>query len=421
MPDPALAANPVVFDWHWSLQASPERLWPLISDTNRINQLARMAPASVADAPGEPTRTGESTQLGLSVSWDEHPFEWAYPYGFTVLREFHNGVLLAYRSTVSLTPDGDGTRLTHRVELLPRLGLMAAIVAREGPKQQRNWDFAYKAIDAYLAGAGPWPFNAPRTPRPTDETMAMAAAIRDESEHPELELRLFDHVLTGPDEELTHVRPYVLADRWRADRETVLSLCRYAVSRKLLTPQWSLLCPHCRGAKGTAARLADLARDVFCASCNIQFQAVSDESVELTFRPTPLYRTVQEATYCVGGPGATPHIVFQSRLQPQSTRAIALKLEPGRYRLRGSRYKTPVSFIYHGGLEAPEAPVVVSALPDGFAEAPAHLEGPKLSLEVASHLEHPLDLVVETGDWRDDVVTLAQLRSDPELVAQLGG
>jgi len=104
MPDPALNPDAIAFDWAWSLAATPEQLWPLVSDTNRINQLARMAPATFTETPqaeGGSARQGETTQLGMGVTWDEHPFEWAYPYGFTVLREFHNGVLSAYRSTVT--------------------------------------------------------------------------------------------------------------------------------------------------------------------------------------------------------------------------------------------------------------------------------------------------------------------------------
>lgn len=341
----------VVFHWDWLLRATPERLWPLVSDTNRVNVLASMAPASFTEAPhpeGGTDRTGSARQLGLGVTWDEHPFEWAYPHGFSVLREFHNGVLKQYRSSVTLTPAEGGTRLVHRVELEPRLGLMAGFVEREGPKQQRNWDHAYRAIDAYLADEGPWPFQRSAKVRLTGAAREVAAEIELESPDPALERQLFDHVLGEHGHELCHLRPFVLADRWRASREALLALCAYGVRRKLLEPQWSLLCPHCRGAKGTVTRPEELASTVYCNSCNISFGRVSDDVVELTFKPHPAYRKVQEATYCVGGPGSQPHVLFQARVLPGAGRDVTLPVPPGRYRLRGPRIAGMLDLLFHG-------------------------------------------------------------------------
>ena len=127
---PPLGEAPVVYAWEWELAASPEQLWPLVSDTNRINLLASMAPARFEETPvaeGGVERTGQAKQLGLGVTWDEHPFEWAYPAGFSVRRDFHNRVLQAYRSSVALKPRaGGGTLLAHMVELIPRLGILGA-------------------------------------------------------------------------------------------------------------------------------------------------------------------------------------------------------------------------------------------------------------------------------------------------------
>lgn len=419
-----LADEAVVYRWDWLLRATPEQLWPLVSDTNRVNQLASMAPASFEETPnpdGGAERTGSSKMLGLGVTWDEHPFEWLYPQGFSVLREFHNGVLKAYRSSVVLQPEGTGTRLVHMVELVPRIGIMAPFVRREGPKQQRNWDHAYRAIDAYLAGDGPWPFEGKRRVRLDAPLKAVAEEIELDSPAPELERRLFQHVLETADGELTHIRPFVLADRWRAPREAVLQLCAYGVRRKLLQAQWSLLCPHCRGAKGTASRPEELASQVYCNSCNITFGKASDDVVELTLRPNPRYRRVAESSFCVGGPGSTPHVLFQARLAPGSARDVALCVDPGTYRLRGARMKGTLDVGYEGCLateEALELPVF-ELTPEGVLAAEPYLSGPRLSLRLLNTSEMAQDVVLETRDWRDDCVTLAYLQaranSDPQV------
>ncbi|MDB5096613.1 MAG: pknB 21 [Cyanobacteria bacterium RYN_339] len=415
----------IAFHWDWLLEATPEQLWPLVSDTNRINLLASMAPASFTETPnpeGGSDRTGNARQLGLGVAWDEHPFEWVYPHGFSVLREFHNGVLRQYRSSVTLTPEGSGTRLVHRVELEARIALMAPFVEREGPKQQRNWDHAYRAIDAYVMGTGPYPFSRTAKVKLPGAAKELAAEIEVDSPDPELERKLFSCVMGEHEHELCHLRPFLLADRWRASREALLGLCAYAVRRKLLIPQWSLLCPHCRGAKGTAARPEDLASTVFCNSCNISFGRVSDDLVELTFRPNPTYRKVQEATYCVGGPGSQPHVLFQARLLPGAGRDVSLSIDPGRYRLRGPRIAAPLEFNYFTGDEVAEELPVFEAADAGFTGPEADVQGPKLRLRLINTTNTPQDLLIETRDWRDDATTLARVRAlaaDDAVIAQL--
>lgn len=434
---PPLGEAPVVYTWEWDLEAAREALWPLVSDTNRINLLAAMAPARFEEAPqpdGGVARTGQAKQLGLGVTWDEHPFEWVHPEGFSVRRDFHNGVLAAYRSSVSLTPRaGGGTRLVHQVELIPRLGLMAPFIRREGVKLQRNWDHAYRAIDAYLAGQGPYPYEAVKPPKLGGAARALAERIAEDSPDAELERRLFDFTLREPGHEVANLRPFILADRWRRDREEVLVACLQLVRRALLVPQWSLLCPHCRGAKGTSDALAGLKGKVHCASCNLDFHHVSDDKVELTFRPDPRYRRAEEATYCVGGPGATPHICFQSRILPGAGRDVGLTVPPGSYRVRGQRLATPFDFQYHGedpplaeDEAAPEPPLIVLG-EDAAAPAPAeegapdprHLTGPKLRLRLVNEGGTPQDVVIETRAWREDVVTLAWLRDRPALIAAI--
>src|SRR5439155_15518221 len=91
----------ISYEWSWELEASPQELWPHVSNTDRLNracglpavqfttQAAEQSGGSVnrdltgsaAEAPGNPPptrvkRTGRIQKLGLTVAWEEHPFEW---------------------------------------------------------------------------------------------------------------------------------------------------------------------------------------------------------------------------------------------------------------------------------------------------------------------------------------------------------
>jgi adenylate cyclase len=58
------------------------------------------------------------------------------------------------------------------------------------------------------------------------------------------------------------------------------------------------------------------------------------------FTAHPQVREVEEAKYCLGGPGTTPHIVYQSMLRPGERDAQAIALPPGRYRARFTGERT---------------------------------------------------------------------------------
>jgi class 3 adenylate cyclase len=80
--------------------------------------------------------------------------------------------------------------------------------------------------------------------------------------------------------------------------------------------------------------LGEVATQVHCNSCNIDFTVNFDRSVELTFHPNPAIRPHFTDQFCVGGPQVTPHIIAQQQVGPHDVRELALPLEEGRYRVR---------------------------------------------------------------------------------------
>jgi class 3 adenylate cyclase len=404
----SLGRRAVLLRWEWRLAASPAMLWPLVSDTNRMNRLAKMDPVRFVETPdpaGGAIRTGHAKQVGLPVRWEEHPFEWHYGERFSVLRTFHTGPLRAYRSEVALQPDGAGTLLVHSVEILPRTPLLNAIARLEGRSLQKRWGAAYRAVDAYLTGEAPYPLShLEDSPVPT----ALVPAVRGmegEGCPPRQISRLVAHLLNADEVELLHIRPFALADTWRESRISILELCLRASQHGLLKPRWSLLCPHCRGPKLAVTRLLDLKGHAYCPSCSIDYDGSFDEATELAFRPDPEVRPVSGMTYCVGGPGATPHILFQGRVPAGETVFLNLDVMPGTYRLRGPRVMGKAYVLFAGQTEGPQrsgfATVSRHAL-SGPAEA---LAGPRLSMQIKNEDVMDLQVVLELSNRRDDVAT----------------
>ncbi|HEX6383613.1 MAG TPA: adenylate/guanylate cyclase domain-containing protein, partial [Anaerolineae bacterium] len=170
--------------------------------------------------------------------------------------------------------------------------------------------------------------------------------------------------------------------------------------------QWDLLCPLCRVAKESVSRLADVNRQVHCNTCNIDYTANFDRSVELTFRPNPSIRQIEEQLeFCTIGPQATPHIAVQQVLAPGGTRVATPELEPGRYRLRtlelpGGHFLR----VTAGGQEE----ITLQARREGWPNDEALLS-PSPALTLANSTDEEMLFILERLAWTDQAATAAEV------------
>ena len=92
--------------------------------------------------------------------------------------------------------------------------------------------------------------------------------------------------------------------------------------------------PMCQVPTSASGHLDELADSVHCTTCNIDLDADLASSVELAFTPNASIREVDGATFCFGGPMATPHVEAQQILEPGVEVTIEVPTAPGQYRLR---------------------------------------------------------------------------------------
>ncbi|HEY7031298.1 MAG TPA: DUF5939 domain-containing protein [Thermomicrobiales bacterium] len=332
------------YRWEWRLRSSPALLWPLVTDTNRFNRDTGLPVVHRVDAG--PTANARQrlafSRFGLRLEWDEEPFEWVRPSRFGVRRWYRCGPIASFHADAELqpTPDG-GTNLVYQTRIRPKtwLGLLAVVVGMRAVIPRRFAAVFHKYDD--LASADHLPTWEPIpthdihfAPGGEPRLAALSHRLTADTGRPEIVSRLTDSIATAGDDALVRLRPYALADAWRAPRRDVLEICLHGARAGLLDLRWDLLCPLCRGAKASATKLAELPTGIHCDTCNIDFDATFDRSVEITFRPSPAVRQIEDTTFCVGGPQLTPHIVAQCLVPPGAERTVSPLLEPGRHRLR---------------------------------------------------------------------------------------
>jgi class 3 adenylate cyclase len=328
------------FRWRHELAAPSAALWPLVADTDRFNRDTGVPPVEVLGTEANARRRLRLRRFGMPIEWEEEPFEWLRPQRFGVVRRFTRGPIVELRVQARLEerPDG-GTNLEYEVRVRPRnlLGALAAVV-QIGLLSRLRFARAFRAYDRLATRSEPLraePDGAVRLAPGGRERLRLGAEkLRGQGLDPPLIESLVRLLERGDEQTLTRLRPYELADAWRAGRRELLELLLHATRAGLTELRWELLCPSCRGAASTVASLRELAPGVHCETCGIDVSTDLDRSVEVTFAASPSVRPLDRREFCVGGPQLSPHIIAQQLLRPGERRDLTVQLQAGTYQVR---------------------------------------------------------------------------------------
>ncbi|MCB8981094.1 MAG: adenylate/guanylate cyclase domain-containing protein [Ardenticatenaceae bacterium] len=402
------------YRWEWQLQANADAFWPFFADTNRLNCDTGIFPVEVL-----PGRNGEDVngrrrlkfRLPLPIVWLEEPFEWVAPHQYGVMRRYENGPLRSLEILATLTPrPGGGATLVYETWSEPRniLGVLAQPIAL-GLIAPRRFDKAVRTYDKVAAiDAAPALLKRPYrlVPGAEGRMTVMAEQLLAQGADPTLVEKLLTEIKEADDLVLAHLRPYALADHWGMPRRDVLELAMMATRVGLLDFQWEVLCPLCRGASDRVHNhLSEMVTNVHCPSCNIDFKADSEHSIELTFAPNPSIRPVERVEFCVAGPQQTPHVVVQQLLPPGEQRSLNLTLDFGRYRARTMGLPGSQQWqVAHEGV----AETAVHLTPTGWEPEVTSL-AQDVTLELVNDTPNEQLFILEELAWSDQAVTAAEV------------
>jgi len=412
-----MAWQPITYRWRWQLKSSPTELWPLVADTQRFNQATGLPVVhftAVALETGGSRLLAETSKLGISVQYEDYPFDWVKEQQFSNVRVFERGPLAKTVVRVSLEPNEAGTMLHYELEITPAnlLGRLG-IPYQFGWEMRRNFERIYRQIDQAIQQRTGKPFVMPVKPLSNLAQTRLAKLSEDlitQGSPGEWVEKLAQTITTEPDMNLIRMRPYQLAAVWQAPRGIVLALFLASAKAGLLNMQWDLMCPLCRGTPRSAASLDEVHQEAHCPACNIDFSVNFSQNVELTFQPHPQVRTVSDNRYCVGGPMTTPHILVHQTLAPGETRRIAtVDLPPDRYRLRTQRPEVEDWFDLPAEAEGQitiQAEAEAIELSTQYDRRQSGLE-----LVMTNRAAYPQRIYVEQAAWYAEAVTAAYVTS----------
>ncbi|MGB8646047.1 MAG: DUF5939 domain-containing protein [Anaerolineae bacterium] len=401
------------YRWEWDCKSSRDKIWRLLADTNRYNRDVGLPSVEedvkVSSALANMRRRLQARFLGvLEMDWEEEPFEWVRPERYGITRRYAKGPMTELRVLVNFEPiPNGGTHLVYETWAKPRglIGLFG-IPFQLGFLQPRIIDRVVRRYDALPMEQIVADSRNHLAPGGHARLATLSQSLIQQGGAAPEQVQRLAHIIEHDDDiTLARLRPYALADEWGAPRREVLELCLRATRVGMLNLEWDLLCPMCRGTKSSADTLGDLAMHGHCEICHVDFEANFERLVEITFRPNPTIRRVEERFFCTGGPEVTPHIVAQQILAPHTDRRLALPLEAGRYRMRtplipGGQFLSAES----GGAANLELPLNA----DGWQN-----EELRMGLAPTLHFDNRTDeeqlVIFERTAWTDQAVTAADV------------
>jgi class 3 adenylate cyclase len=395
--------------WTWHFDLPPDRLWPVLADTNRFNEAMGLPPYVLEETPqlnGTVLRRGSGKAAGFTLAWEEKPYEWIANRHFRQARVFTRGPFRRFGPVLNIEPEGGGSKVSYALEWEP-LTFVGRLFGKR-LAEQAGAAVEKRVLQAVAFASGErltmFDMPAPELPAGARERAAALATAIDSSPYGNgLGQRLSDYVLGGMASDLAHLKPKLLAREFGIAQRPAIEACLAAVSAGLLSMKWDLLCTNCRGPKLSAVALSELPRGAHCPSCNIDYDRDFERNVELAFTPAPAIRPLMAGGYCLSGPMATPHVPVQLLLAPGERRTIDLALPPGRYRLR-TLHPGAAADIEHDGGGFPGLRVTATGV-----EAMAAGEAGKISF--ANDADFELAALIEDRTWTRDALTVPEVIS----------
>lgn len=406
--------KPVHISWNWQVKSAPEQLWPLITDTNRLFKDLKQPTIQQTDI----TQNVEPGFIQLAYNginryetWEEKPYEWEYPYRFSVERYYKSGPYYDLKIQVDLQPNAHGTRLKIQLWINPRFGILSLLATLKLKTVVKNR--VKNTIRSYdeLALKQQKLFQRSNKHRLVRGGKKRLKQVQEELYTTKVDRaileKVIDYLQQADDLELQQIQPFELADIWDIPRKKVMEVFFHAAKAGLVNFKWDLRCPTCRSIQESVKTLNQVHEPIFCSNCEEEFSVNFNKTIELSFTPHPLIRKISREQYCIRGPQTKSHIVIQQYLEPGENRYLKTELPEGSYRLRSTESEgTATINVQPKGKET----VHIALQPAGLnGEEVSVATDPNLSLKNNSRSAQLITL--ERKAWNDNRVSAAQATS----------
>ncbi|AJD89964.1 hypothetical protein JMA_06470 [Jeotgalibacillus malaysiensis] len=393
------------------------KAWELLADTEHLNRVSGLFPVDFSDPAYKDQklfRYAHAKAMGIvPLKWREHPFEWVKEEVYSVERHYESGPikLLLWEvamqdSEIQLADGNFGTIVTGTARFTPANVIGLAAIPLVGLKSIKE---IMKYLDKYLASNEHSNYEVlPEKSAPSiDKERLKRAADQLVILHSQADqtTQLCQHLQSAGDDEVLHMRPYVLADKWQFPRKDILKLFLHSVKAGLLQQEWHLMCPNCRVSKTSVSSMKDIKDQVHCDLCGVNYEISFDQYIEMQFSVHPSIRKASDQTFCLTGPAKSSHVLAQRRIAPGDQVIMQYPAATGDTRIRLLKHNA----VMTQNLSAEKEIYCFDGQNWSVQSAAVSHAGGDLTIVNQSNEE--IITVYETTDWNDQAVTAAEITS----------
>lgn len=361
-PDAYLARGKTIdFFGAYTLAATPQQIWMLVSDTSRLNRWLGIPASIFREASGK--RTGKASYFGNTQAWREPPWEWIFEEMVICTKEYSAGSARVLRCVLHLRPGADGTEFRVYYGFIAKGFVNCFVATRFAKYLSRAYDRLTPRLSSFLSRGGKGSSPLVRQSSRLDDSVAerisqIRNSVVERGHDGKVIDAICEHVQQADLVDLYRLRMKSLAGQWDLPYRDVLETSLEATRLGLLSLSWDVLCPHCRGVRVEAKTLAEIPESANCEACNLFFATSDSKQIEVTFHVHPSIRKIRNVVYCAAEAANKPHVFFQLHLSPSEERSVDLCLRPGRYLLRdsGEKKNYPIVVAEEGGASQIQAP-----------------------------------------------------------------
>ena len=320
--------------FEWDLTCSPEALWPLLSDTARMNEALGQPLYHINetfDGNSIRRRYGEMIEDGSRVRWEEPPYEWVENGWWRWRRFYEEGPLRETGGILMLMPGkSGGTHMHYTLNVEPNGALGRMLVASGHLKlAARSFRKFTTKLDGYCR-------------KPLGEFYSNFASLSTKAKSPSLpeaksaEAKLLtqfaEWLAVAPRVDRFDLRSKRLARCLNVSETEALRACLRAVKSGDLIMRYRAVCSACRASAIEAGSLAEIPTLMACRRCGTGYHRDLSSSVEVLFSVAD----VEDGggAYCGSGPYSSPHVRVQQNLGALERRDLEYKLPVGSYVVR---------------------------------------------------------------------------------------
>ncbi len=301
-----------------TISASPERIWPHLTDSDLFNRYLGLTPLEIRmdrDSDNLNLPTAVMKFFGVTVARQSDPLiEWVAPLWFRRRREFAGSPWHSIVSLQTINEMATGCEVTYEMRFDVRWWFKPFFAVGRHYIKLRISSFLSRVDVLSKAEA------SETSPAPVSKVSIDRQFCRDRYRDYQIDQQLLetllDWIASADMRQLQRIRPLQLASELNADAKALLRLLLVGNTEGLFDLNWELVCPSCRGVSVSSSDLKRIKAGFHCDTCRLDLTASFDDALEITFSPTHAIRAVTRSAFCYGYPVQTPHVIVQQRMGP---------------------------------------------------------------------------------------------------------